>query len=138
MPGIVVAIDEPTNRSGTGATQVLIRGWAANPASERGTGVSRVDVYLDGGPDQGGFYLGQADYGSERADVADALGGQRFLMSGWSMVTDIPRGPHTLVAVAAPTGNPRAAHPRRRIHPGYRRRPSRRDSRGVWRRWVLH
>src|SRR4051812_45107044 len=61
--GIVVAIDEPTNRSATTATQVLIRGWAANPASERGPGVGRVDVYLDGGPDQGGFYLGQADYG---------------------------------------------------------------------------
>jgi hypothetical protein len=105
MPGIVVAIDEPTNRSGTAATQVLIRGWAANPASDRGTGVSRVDVYLDGGPDQGGFYLGQADYGRERTDVADALGGQRFLLSGWEMTTDIPRGPHTIVAVAAPTGN---------------------------------
>jgi len=103
--GIVVAIDEPTNRSGTAATQMLIRGWAANPASERGTGVSRVDVYVDGGPDQGGFYLGQADYGRERPDVADALGGQRFLGSGWELVTDMPRGPHTLIAVAAPTGN---------------------------------
>ena len=102
--GIVVAIDEPTNRSGTTAGQVVIRGWAANPASERGTGVARVDVYLDGGPDQGGFYLGQADYGRERPDVAQALGGQRFLMSGWDMQTDLPRGPHTLVAVAAPTG----------------------------------
>jgi hypothetical protein len=103
--GIVVAIDEPTNRSGTAASDVVIRGWAANPASERGTGVSRVDIYLDGGPDQGGFYLGQADYGRERPDVADALGGQRFLLSGWEMETDIPRGPHTIVAVAAPTGN---------------------------------
>jgi hypothetical protein len=103
--GIVVAIDEPTNRSGTTATQMLIRGWAANPASERGTGVSRVDVYVDGGPDQGGFYLGQADYGRERPDVAAALGGQRFLASGWELVTDMPRGPHTLVAVAAPSGN---------------------------------
>ncbi len=102
--GIIVAIDEPTNRSGTAASQVLIRGWAANPASERGTGVSRVDVYLDGGPDQGGFYLGQADYGRERPDVAAALGGQRFLGSGWEMVTDLPRGPHTIVAIAAPTG----------------------------------
>jgi len=103
--GIIVAIDEPTNRSATAATQVLIRGWAANPASDRGTGVSRVDVYLDGGPDQGGFYLGAADYGKERPDVANALGGDRFLLSGWEMVTDIPRGPHTIVAVAAPSGN---------------------------------
>ena len=102
--GIVVAIDEPTNRSGTTAGQVLIRGWAANPSSPRGTGVSRVDIYLDGGPDQGGLYLGQADYGRERPDVAQALGGQRFLRSGWDMEASIPRGPHTLVAVAAPTG----------------------------------
>jgi hypothetical protein len=105
MAGIVVSIDEPTNRSGTTSSSVLIRGWAANPASERGPGVSRVDVYLDGGPDQGGFYLGQADYGRERPDVAQALGGQRFLNSGWDMEASIPRGPHTLIAVAAPTGN---------------------------------
>jgi hypothetical protein len=105
MPSIIVSIDEPTDRSGTAAGSMLIRGWAADPASDRGTGVSRVDVYLDGGPDQGGFYLGSADYGRERPDVADALGGQRFLLSGWDMVTDLPRGPHTLVAVAAPSGN---------------------------------
>jgi hypothetical protein len=102
-PGIIVAIDEPTHRSGT-ATRVLVRGWAANPASERGTGVSRVDLYLDGGPDQGGFYLGQANYGRERPDVAAALGSERFLRSGWDLVVDLPRGPHTIVALAAPTG----------------------------------
>jgi hypothetical protein len=105
MAGIIVAIDEPTNRSGTTSSQVLVRGWAANPASDRGTGVAQVDLYLDGGPDQGGFYLGRADYGRERPDVAEALGGQRFLLSGWDMEVTMPRGSHVLVAVAAPTGN---------------------------------
>src|SRR5262249_3301815 len=94
---IVVAIDEPTNRSGTAATNLLVRGWRANPSSARGTGASRVDLYLDGGPDQGGMFLGQAQYGRERPDVADALGGQRFLASGWDVAVDLPRGPHTLV-----------------------------------------
>src|SRR5215217_2135213 len=101
---IVVAIDEPTHRSGSTATRVNVRGWAANPASMLGTGVARVDLYLDGGPDTGGQYLGRATYGRQRADVADALGGSRFLSTGWDIVVEIPRGPHTLVAVAAPTG----------------------------------
>jgi hypothetical protein len=102
--GIVVSIDEPTHRSATTARRVLVRGWAADPASQRGPGVTRVDLYLDGGPDQGGLYLGQASYGRERPDVAMALGGQRFLNSGFELVIDMPRGPHTIVAVAAPSG----------------------------------
>jgi hypothetical protein len=101
---IIVAIDEPTHRSGTTASRVNVRGWAANPASMLGTGVARVDLYLDGGPDSGGQYLGRATYGRQRVDVAEALGGSRFLATGWDIVVDIPRGPHTLVAVAAPTG----------------------------------
>src|SRR5262249_53931587 len=76
-PGIIVAIDEPTNRSGTTASRVLVRGWALNPASQRGTGVSRVDLYLDGGPDQGGMYLGRAAYGSARPDVVDSMDGSQ-------------------------------------------------------------
>jgi hypothetical protein len=102
--GILVVIDEPTHRSGVSATRVLARGWAVNPLSERGSGVSRVDLYLDGGPDTGGQYLGTANYGRERPDVAAALGGQRFLNSGWDLVIDLPRGPHTLLAIAAPSG----------------------------------
>jgi len=101
---IVVAIDEPTHRSGSTASRVNVRGWAANPASMIGTGVARVDLYLDGGPDTGGQYLGRATYGRQRNDVAEALGGSRFLATGWDIVVEIPRGPHTLVAVAAPTG----------------------------------
>jgi hypothetical protein len=101
---IVVAIDEPTHRSGSSATRVNVRGWAANPASMLGTGVGRVDLYLDGGPDTGGQYLGRATYGRQRMDVAEALGGSRFVPTGWDIVVEIPRGPHTLVAVAAPTG----------------------------------
>lgn len=102
-PAIVVVIDEPTHRAGVSATRLLVRGWAVNPTSQRGTGVARVDLYLDGGPDTGGQYLGRANYGRERPDVAAALGPQ-FLNSGWDLVVDLPRGPHTLVAVAAPTG----------------------------------
>ncbi len=105
MVGIIVSIDEPTHRSGVTARRVLVRGWAADPASQRGTGVSRVDLYLDGGPDEGGFYVGQATYGRERPDVAAALGGERFLATGWDMIVDMARGPHTIVAVAAPTGS---------------------------------
>ena len=101
--GIVVSIDEPTHRSAVTARRVLVRGWAADPASQRGPGVGRVDLYLDGGPDQGGLYLGQASYGRERPDVAMALGGQRFLTSGWELIIEMPRGPHTIVAVAAPS-----------------------------------
>lgn len=110
-PAIVVVIDEPTHRAGVSATRLLVRGWAVNPASQRGTGVARVDLYLDGGPDTGGQYLGQANYGRERPDVAAALGPQ-FLASGWDLAVDLPRGPHTLIAIAAPpAGEPTVVLP---------------------------
>src|SRR4051794_27432529 len=68
---IIVAIAEPTPRSGTTATRLNVRGWAANPASLLGGGVARVDLCLDGGADTGGECLGRAAYGRERVDVAE-------------------------------------------------------------------
>src|SRR5438067_12794324 len=73
----LVVIDAP--KGGNTSTQLEVRGWAADPAARGGTGVDRVDVYVDGERDAGGTRLGQATYGLRRPDVAANLGSQQFL-----------------------------------------------------------
>src|SRR5215216_5206655 len=59
--------------------QTLIGGWAADLAGP-GTGVDEVRVYLDSAT---GRLLGNATYGKPRPDVAQALGNQAFLNTGY-------------------------------------------------------
>ncbi|HZS02041.1 MAG TPA: hypothetical protein VFE37_25210 [Chloroflexota bacterium] len=79
---------------------VLLQGWAADPASASGTGVQRVAVYRDGPVDGGGAYLGEARYGLGRADVARALGADRFAASGFALPLVLSPGSHTLYVYA--------------------------------------
>jgi Big-like domain-containing protein len=87
------AFDYPTNGANvTGQTQV--RGWAIDAASEGGTGVDRVQLYLDDS------YLTDATYGNDRQDVGGSFG-DRFAGSGWEAQLDLsqaPLGQHTLTA----------------------------------------
>src|SRR5581483_884335 len=53
----LIAIDAP--RGGNTSTQLEVRGWAADPSARGGTGVDRVEVYLDGERDAGGTRLGR-------------------------------------------------------------------------------
>jgi len=78
-------------------------GWAADPEGP-GTGVDAVQIYLDGDSVRGTF-LGAANYGEERLDVAAQLGQPRFGLSGYSLQIEIPPGPHTLYVQARRRGS---------------------------------
>jgi hypothetical protein len=100
----LVVIDTP--RGDAAGTQLYISGWAADPRSAGGTGVDRVDVYLDGERDAGGTFLGRATYGLARPDVAAHLGSSRFALSGYAIVATVTPGPHTVYVYAHPSDQP--------------------------------
>lgn len=102
---VLIAIDSPAAGSATGGT-LVIRGWAADPASVAGTGVDRVEVYVDGEAGAGGTYLGAASYGATRPDVVAHLGAGRFMNSGFTLPATLGAGPHTLYVYAHPSGAP--------------------------------
>src|SRR5262249_23410640 len=60
----LIVIDAP--RGGTTNTQLNVSGWAADPRASSGTGVDKVEVYLDGEAGSGGTFLGPATYGLSR------------------------------------------------------------------------
>jgi hypothetical protein len=97
--GVLVAVDSPPAGS-TVAVNVVLRGWAADPAASSGTGVDQVEVYLDGERGAGGTSLGNAAYGAPRPDVARHLGAPRFAASGFALPVSLPPGPHTLYVYA--------------------------------------
>ncbi|HLI29387.1 MAG TPA: hypothetical protein VKZ60_20160 [Chloroflexota bacterium] len=105
-PTILLQIDRPAQGVPVSAP-VRIEGWAADPAAPVGTGVERVDMYLDGQITTRGIPLGEVSYGESRPDVGAALGGQeqaaRFSRSGWSVLwnpTGLTPGRHLLTFYA--------------------------------------
>src|SRR3712207_5565098 len=82
---------------------VTVGGWAVDRASPVGTGVSDVHVYLDGyGSEPGHTFIGRAEYGGSRVDVAQLLNDARFARSAFSLSWDAStagRGMHTLVVL---------------------------------------
>src|SRR4051794_14198040 len=98
--GIQVVVERPLPGT-TIAVQSEISGWAVNPYATTGTGIDAVHVYLDGEPGQPrARFLGPASYGLNRADVARSLSEPRFMRSGFSLVTELPAGNHTLYVFA--------------------------------------
>ncbi len=76
-----------------------MEGWAADPSSIDGTGVTRIDVYLDGFD----TFLGEAYYGMQRADVAAYYDNENIKNSGWELIVDLTQfeiseflGSHTI------------------------------------------
>lgn len=82
LAGPAMAIDVPA--SGAAAGQPLVvRGWAVDTAVTSGSGIDAVHVYavpVGGAP----VFLGAADYGTPRPDVAQIYGSQ-FALSGFSL-----------------------------------------------------
>lgn len=112
-PTIRLNVDQPAQGSPVEAP-VRLQGWAADPQATVGTGVDRVDLYLDGQITTRGVPLGEITYGESRPDVAAALGGQnederaRFARSGfaafWSPA-GVAAGTHSLTFYArGPSG----------------------------------
>jgi hypothetical protein len=112
-PTIQLNIDQPAQGSPVEAP-VRLQGWAADPQSTVGSGVDRVDIYLDGEITTRGVPLGEVAYGDSRPDVAAALGGQnederaRFARSGFASFWNpagIAAGTHSLTFYArGPSG----------------------------------
>ena len=68
-------------------SSVRISGWSVDTSYSENTGIDRVEIYLNGPKDFGKF-LGKADYGLERQDVANALGNANYIKSGYSLDFD--------------------------------------------------
>jgi hypothetical protein len=107
-PTIRLKVDAPPQGSPVEGP-VRLQGWAADPQATAGTGVERIDFYLDGEVTTRGQPLGELTYGDSRPDVAAALGGQnederaRFARSGFSAFwspAGIPPGTHSLTFYA--------------------------------------
>ncbi len=104
---LVGALERPTTATAVGGV-VTIAGWAADRAASSGTGVQAVHVYLDGEQGQG-FFLGAAEYGQPRDEIATLLGEGRFRNSGYTLTWDTAKvapGDHTLnvYALSSVTG----------------------------------
>ncbi len=98
-----VVVERPLPGTSVSA-QVQVSGWALDPSGP-GTGIDAVHVYLDGEPGQPrSRFLGTASYGQSRPDVARTMGEERFTRSGFSLVTELPPGNHTLFVYAHSTG----------------------------------
>ena len=77
--------------------RLSIEGWALDLAATSGTGVASVELWAarTGEPVR---FLGLADYGTSRPDVA-AIYGPAFEATGWTkQITDLPPGPWLIVA----------------------------------------
>jgi hypothetical protein len=101
--GAQVVIDTPS-RLGTAQVTAgepfLLAGWAADLDAWTGTGVSAVHVWAY--PARGGSprWIGRADYGGNRPDVA-ALLGNRFTASGYGLwVNGLEPGEYDLAVFA--------------------------------------
>jgi Bacterial Ig domain len=80
---------------------VTVGGWAVDLTSPAGTGVFEVNVYLDGYGSEPGFtFIGKAEYGGSRVDVAQQFNDVRFARSAFNLSWDASTagaGSHTLV-----------------------------------------
>lgn len=64
---------------------IYLEGWAADTSSTNQTGIDRIDVYLDGNT----VFLGTADYGISRPDVAKNFNNPNIENSGFTFWGDI-------------------------------------------------
>ena len=91
-------IDSPAEGAEVPAAPLTISGWAADLASTEGTGIKAVRGSVDAPPDHGGRPL-DVRYGIERPEVAELVGDERFVPSGFTVSWDasgVAPGPHVL------------------------------------------
>jgi hypothetical protein len=100
---IVVTIDSPgAGSSITNGQPIFIGGWAADSAGG-GTGIDRIEVYVDSAS---GARIGRARYGTSRPDVARAWSQPAWTDSGFALdwrPQNLLAGDHALVVVAYST-----------------------------------
>ena len=87
-PGPLVWIDQPVGSTTIGQS-ITVSGWALDRRAATGTGIDHVLVYANRLPDTPGgvgtmTFLGSADWGLPRPDVANAFGAQ-FVNCGFRL-----------------------------------------------------
>jgi hypothetical protein len=104
----VIAIEIPTSgQTFTQRTGVQMVGYALDPNAApnqgvQGSGIDRVQVYMDGERDSGGILVGDADLGFSDQTAASKYGPQ-FQTAGWQLVfnpTNFSKGVHQIFAYA--------------------------------------
>jgi hypothetical protein len=99
LSGTRVAIDEP----GPSVPRTFkVRGWAVDSGAVTGPGIDAVHVWAF--PDSGAapIWVGAADYGSPRDDIA-AIYGPTFRNSGYVLYASLPPGRYSLQVFARST-----------------------------------
>ena len=81
-PNVLAPIEQPGAGAFVSGT-VALSGFAIDRASTTGTGIDRVQIYLDG-PYGTGTIIGTATYALDRPEIG--LYGDRFRYSGWELV----------------------------------------------------
>ena len=112
-PGPQLFIDSPRTGASVAGT-LSVMGWAADLRAASGTGLSGVDVWAYPSPGSGTLpvFLGSANYGTDRPDVAAILG-PAFRPSGYRLdVTSLAPGVYDLVAFPRIAGTGAAGRPR--------------------------
>ena len=98
VPNPLLAIDTPT--SGASRTRPFtISGWAADMGASAGTGMDAVHVWAYPTSGAPAVFVGAANYGVARPDVAAVLGNSRFTNSGYSLTATsgtLPAGTYDL------------------------------------------
>ncbi|HET7219362.1 MAG TPA: fibronectin type III domain-containing protein [Vicinamibacterales bacterium] len=87
-------------------TWLSVGGWAVDVRSTSGPGMDVVQVWAYPNPGSGEtpLFLGNAQYGIDRADVATVFGNSRYRRSGFYMdVMSMPAGVFDIVALARST-----------------------------------
>ncbi len=98
---INIFIDEPEEKTITSILQ-FIRGWAVDLRNSGDPGIKTIEIYLNG-PRGYGKFLGNAQYGTARFDVANFLKNQNYLSSGYQFEELIylePGSTHTIFVYA--------------------------------------
>jgi hypothetical protein len=78
------SIDSPAANAKLSGSSVTVTGWALDAGSTSGTGVDRVDMYVDS------VRVGTASYGDTRQDISSAYG-SKFLKSGYHATLDLTK-----------------------------------------------
>jgi hypothetical protein len=95
-------VDVPSLNQTT-SQNVTIGGWAIDLGSAMGTGVDTVHVWAYPASGATPVFLGAAQYGFSRPDIATYAGASRFAPSGFNLTGTLPPGDYTLAVFAHST-----------------------------------
>jgi len=87
---IKLSVDDPSQNEvieEDDKSSIRVSGWSVDFNFSDNTGVERIEIYLNG-PKNFGEFLGEADYGTERPDVANTFGNANYTNSGYSLHFD--------------------------------------------------